>query len=133
MNETVTAITVTDIAQVTYEANRAYCATIGDYSMQTWGVAPEWQRETNIKGVRFHLETLRGGVTPAPSASHESWMEEKRRDGWRYGPVKRADLKEHPCFVPYEELPSAQKLKDHLFGHVVKAYFDSGVAIEDDA
>lgn len=128
----VASVTIEDIARVTYEANRAYSATIGDDSFQKWEVAPEWQRETNMNGVRFHLKTLRGGLTPAPSASHESWLEEKRRAGWRYGPVKRVDLKEHPCFVPYDELPAAQKLKDYLFGAVVKAYFDSGVEIEDD-
>jgi hypothetical protein len=124
---------VTDIARVAYEANRAYCATIGDYSFQTWELAPAWQRQTNIKGVRFHLETLRGGAVPAPSASHDSWLEEKKREGWRYGPVKRADLKEHPCFRPYDELPADQRLKDYLFSAVVKAYFDSGIQIEDDS
>lgn len=133
MNTATATTTVTDIARVTFEANRAYCSSIGDDSFQKWEVAPEWQRETNIKGVRFHLATLREGSQPAPSESHESWLEEKRRDGWRYGPVKRVDIKEHPCFVPYEELPAAQRLKDYLFGAVVKAYFDAGVTIEDDA
>lgn len=120
------------IALVAYEANRAYCYALGDYSHQRWETAPKWQRDSYIKGVRFHLATLRGGLTPAPSASHESWLEEKRRDGWRYGPVKRVDLKEHPCFVPYERLPMEQRMKDYLFGAVVKAYFDAGVEIEDD-
>lgn len=132
MNATST-IAVTDIAHVAHEANRAYCASIGDNSQPKWEVAPDWQRKSHINGVSFHLATLRGGAVPAPSASHESWLEEKKRDGWRYGPVKRPDLKEHPCFVPYDELPPAQKLKDYLFGHIVKAYFDSGVEIEDDS
>lgn len=128
-----TVSTVEDIAQVAYETNRAYCCTVGDYSHPKWELAPAWQRETNIKGVLFHLETLRGGATPAPSASHDSWLEEKRREGWRYGPVKRPDLKEHPCFVPYDELPPAQKLKDYLFGAVVKAYFDAGMLVMTDS
>ena len=76
---------------------------------------------------------MREGKTPAPSASHESWLEAKRREGWRYGAVKRADLKEHPCYVPYDELPPAMKVKDYLFGAIVKAYFDSGIEIEDDS
>jgi hypothetical protein len=118
---------------VAHETNRAYCSTTGDNTQQKWELAPDWQRSSAIKGVMFHLATLRGGAVPAPSASHESWMEEKRREGWRYGKVKRADLKEHPCFVPYDELPPEQKLKDYLFGAVVKAYFDSGIEIEDDS
>ena len=127
------AIAVTDIAKVTYEANRAHCASIGDNSFQKWEVAPDWQRRTNINGVLFHLEHLRKGENPAPSASHESWLAAKKREGWRYGPVKRPDLKEHPSFMPYSELPPAVKVKDFLFGAIVKAYFDSGVEIEDDS
>ena len=45
-------VLVTDIARVTYEANRAHCASIGDNSFQKWEVAPDWQRKTNIDGVR---------------------------------------------------------------------------------
>jgi len=126
-------VMVTDIARVTYETNRAYCATIGDYTFQKWEVAPDWQRKTNIEGVLFHLRHLKEGKAPSESASHDSWMETKEREGWRYGPVKRADLKEHPCFLPYQDLAPAQKLKDYLFGAVVKAYFDSGIQIEDDS
>lgn len=131
--ETITRTTVTDIAQVAHETNRTYCATRGDWTQPRWALAPKWQRDSAVQGVRFHLDTLRGGAVPSPSASHESWLEQKRADGWRYGPVKRVDLKEHPCFVPYDELPAAQKLKDYLFGAVVKAYFDAGVPVEDDA
>jgi len=41
--------------------------------------------------------------------------------GWKYGAVKDADKKEHPCFVPYEELPKEQQAKDHLFKATVSA------------
>lgn len=126
-------VAVTDIAQVAHETNRAYCATLGDPSQQKWEAAPDWQRKSAINGVMFHLDHLRRGQAPPPSASHDSWLEEKRREGWRYGKVKRPDLKEHPCFVPYDELPADQKLKDYLFGAVVKAYFDSRIEIEDDS
>jgi len=29
--------------------------------------------------------------------------------------------KEHPCFIPFSELPVEQKAKDHLFTGTVKA------------
>lgn len=122
---------VTDIAKVAHETNRAYCATIGDHSQNKWETAPDWQRKSAVNGVLFHLSQLRQGVTPAPSASHDSWLEEKKPEGWRYGPVKRQDLKEHPCFRPYDELPADQRMKDYLFGAIVKAYFDSGIEIEE--
>ena len=59
--------------------------------------------------------------TSKPSDSHESWLKEKKEDGWKYGKVKDVEKKEHPCFVPYEELPSDQKVKDYVFIAIVDA------------
>jgi hypothetical protein len=111
------------IAQVCHEANRAYCATIGDNSQPSWEDAPDWQKESAVKGVEFHLSALQSGVKPSPSASHESWLAEKRDAGWKYGPVKDADKKEHPCFIPYDGLPLDQRLKDYIFSAIVEAVF----------
>ena len=99
------------IAEVCHEANRMYCESIGDFSQQRWLDAPEWQRESAINGVN----TLINNPGVSPSASHEVWLDYKLRDGWKYGPVKNPELKEHPCCVPYTKLPEAQKLKDVLF------------------
>jgi hypothetical protein len=105
------------IAKVCHEVNRAYCASIGDHSQPTWENAPEWQRASAINGVKF----TRANPDAPPSASHESWLEEKRRDGWKYGPLKNPDAKEHPCFVSYDELPIEQRTKDYLFQAVVRS------------
>lgn len=115
------SLSIERIAQVCHEANRAYCASIGDLSQPTWDYAPDWQRQSAINGVRFHLEAHERGEKPAPSASHDSWLEEKRVAGWCYGPEKNPELKQHPCFVAYEELPLEQRLKDSLFGNIVEA------------
>lgn len=104
------------IAKICHETNRAYCAALGDFSQKPWEEAPEWQRESAIKGVKFHALNPEAGA----SASHESWLEEKRATGWKYGPVKDAEKKEHPCFVPFDELPREQQMKDVLFSGIVK-------------
>ena len=116
---------VKQIAMVCHEANRAYCATLGDSSQAPWDVAPEWQRKSAMTGVEFHLKTLESGAEPQASASHESWLREKEADGWKFGPVKNAETKEHPCFVPYDQLPPEQKVKDYIFCGVVKAFYDA--------
>jgi hypothetical protein len=105
------------IARACHEVNRAYCASLGDHSQPAWEDAPEWQRTSAIKGVEFTLANPEAG----PSASHESWLAEKAADGWKYGPVKNPETKEHPCFVPYDELPVEQKAKDYLFQAVVRS------------
>lgn len=113
------------IAQVCHEANRAYCSTIGDDSQVAWSEAPDWQRDSAMKGVKFHFQSLKAGIDPLPSASHDSWLEEKRASGWKYGPVKDAEKKEHPCFVPYHELPLEQRLKDYIFAAICRAFYDA--------
>lgn len=107
---------VEDIARLCHEVNRAACAAFGDHSQPAWEDAPDWQRESAIKGVHFSL----ANPGAPPSASHDSWLEEKRSTGWKYGPVKDPEAKTHPCFVPYDELPPEQKLKDYLFQAVVR-------------
>jgi hypothetical protein len=108
------------IAQIVHEANRAYCRTLGDLSQVPWDEAPEWQRESAINGV----EGILSGRITKPEQSHESWLAEKERTGWKYGPVKDAAKKEHPCFVPYDELPATQQVKDAIFFAIVTACAD---------
>ncbi len=106
-----------DIARVAHEINRAYCSSIGDDSQPRWEDAPEWQKSSATNGVNFHL----ANPTAGPDHSHNEWLKEKRETGWKYGPVKDPEKKEHPCFVPYEELPLEQKSKDYLFRATVHA------------
>lgn len=106
-----------EIARVCHEVNRAYCKSIGDDSQLPWDSAPEWQRRSAVKGVRFIIEN----DDAPPSASHDSWLKEKQQTGWVFGPVKDADLKQHPCCVPYDQLPTEQKAKDYIFGAIVRS------------
>lgn len=106
-----------EIARVAHEANRAYCETLGDDSQPFWEDAPQWQRDSALAGVEFHA----GHPDAKPEDSHNSWLAEKKKDGWKYGDVKDPEKKEHPCFVPYEDLPVEQQKKDSLFIGVVRA------------
>lgn len=108
---------INDIARICHEANRALCLAAGDFSQVAWDLAPEWQRTSAINGVMFNLHN----PDAPPSASHESWLAEKRAAGWRYGETKDAEAKTHPCFVPYDQLPPQQQAKDHLFKAIVGA------------
>ena len=107
--------TVEDIAQACHEANRMYCQTLGDASQPTWASAPDWQKASAVDGVKFRL----ANPLSTPENSHENWLRDKERDGWKFGPVKDAEKKEHPCFVPYSELPEEQRAKDLIFVTVV--------------
>ena len=105
------------IARVAHEINRAYCAALGDNSQPAWEDAPDWQKTSAVAGVEFHIANPSAG----PDHSHQSWLAVKEAEGWKYGPLKDPDKKEHPCFVPYTDLPVEQKAKDYLFRAVVHA------------
>jgi hypothetical protein len=108
---------VTLIAMAAHEANRAYCLALGDLSQLLWDDAPDWQKDSAIAGVNMHL----ANPNATPEDSHASWLAEKVAAGWVYGPVKDAEKKQHPCCVPYAELPADQKAKDYIFRGVVHA------------
>lgn len=107
---------VSTIARVCHQVNKAYCEAIGDFSQTNWEDADNWQKLSAVNGVRFQLEN----PTAPPSTSHDSWLKQKQEEGWKYGPIKDAEKKEHPCCVPYKQLPIEQKVKDYLFKAVVK-------------
>lgn len=115
---------IEDIARVCHEANRAYCLVLGDNSQLSWEDSPDWQRNSCISGVKSHLRLLPNSY-PRPSYSHSCWMIEKVADGWKLGPVKDPVKKEHPCMIPYNELPESQKAKDKIFASIVASIYDS--------
>lgn len=108
---------VEQIAKVAHNVNRAYCIATGDISQPTWEEAPDWQKSSAINGVNFHLQADR-----TPEESHESWLKQKAEEGWKYGEVKNPETKEHPCFLPYSELPESQRVKDYLFKSVIDSF-----------
>lgn len=105
------------IALVAHEVNRAYCVGIGDASQPAWGDAPAWQKDSAVAGAQFVLTNPES----TPEASHASWLAQKAADGWIYGAIKDPEVKTHPCFLPYEQLPVDQRVKDYLFGAAVRA------------
>lgn len=40
---------------------------------------------------------------------HEVWALGRISQGWKYGDVRNDELKQHPCLIPYEELPEEEK------------------------
>lgn len=112
---------IRDIARICHEVNRAWCEFNGDLSQVAWDKAPDWQKESMVRGVEFVL----ANPTAHESAQHDAWMRDKVAEGWVHGTVKDANKRTHPCIVPYEELPDVQQFKDKLFRTVVIAYVES--------
>lgn len=117
-------ILIIGIAQVVHAINAAYCKAMDDDTQVEWADAPEWQQQSAIAGVEMHL----ANPDATPEQSHESWLKQKLDEGWVYGETKDAEAKQHPCCIPYAELPVEQKAKDYIFRaavHAAKALADS--------
>ena len=106
------------IAKLCHQVNKAYCEAIGDNSQPDWNDAPDWQKQSALNGVKFHLQN---DVTP--EQSHANWLREKVNDGWSHTfGEKDPELKLHPCILPYDQLPAEQRVKDYLFKAVVDTF-----------
>ena len=44
--------------------------------------------------------------------NHDTWARNRMNDGWTFGPTRNDELKQHPCLVPYSELPENEKKYD---------------------
>ena len=60
--------------------------------------------------------TLPESLTPLIEALaenvHDTWAKGRMDAGWTYGPVRDDAKKQHPCLVPYGELPDSEKAYD---------------------
>lgn len=43
---------------------------------------------------------------------HAIWARMRLDEGWRYGPERDDARREHPCLVPFEDLPESEKAYD---------------------
>ena len=44
--------------------------------------------------------------------AHDLWAQQRLSDGWNYGHNRDDQKKQHPCLVPYDELPESEKEYD---------------------
>ncbi len=116
-NKTMNELLILRVAFVCHQANKAWCSSNGDNTQKDWDDAEQWQRDSMVKGVKFRLEKPNCGL----DGPHNSWLENKAKEGWVYGPVKDAVAKTHPCIMPYDQLPDTDKKKDLIFVAIVDA------------
>ena len=44
--------------------------------------------------------------------AHDNWASQRLRDGWTLGARRDDDAKQHPCLIPYADLPESEKTYD---------------------
>lgn len=79
---------------------------------------------TLAQGVLALTELLAGNA-------HDTWAQQRLAEGWKYGQQRDDAKKEHPCLVPYEELPESEKQYDRNAAiETLKAILALGYRIE---
>jgi RyR domain len=62
---------------------------------------------------RVHLSAdLEELIEKLARNNHDHWARKRIDEGWRYGPARSDERKEHPDLVPYEELSEGEKEYD---------------------
>ena len=62
---------------------------------------------------------------------HDIWAQQRPFEGWHYGSARNDACKEHPCLVPYEQLPESAKEYDRKTAmETIKAIIALGYHIE---
>lgn len=61
--------------------------------------------------IALDQEILELGELLARNA-HDVWAKERMKQGWVYGESRNDEAKEHPCLIPYEDLPESEKAYD---------------------
>lgn len=110
-------MSVYSIARRCHDANRAFCLAVGETAPPPWPLAGVETHSSLQAAVRYALEH----PELTPEGNHARWCERRTADGWVNGPVRDEHLKQHPCLVPYEELPRARQAQDRLFLAIVRA------------
>lgn len=63
-------------------------------------------------------------------SNHDTWAENRIKEGWTYGSSRNDSLKQNPCIVPYEDLPETEKDYDrNTSGETLKSIYKLGFAI----
>lgn len=111
-------LTLSDVARICHEANRAYRATQGDESRLSWEESPIALHLAVVQGVQNALKH----PDLTPEQSHENWMTAYAANGWTYGETEDRVKKTHPCFLPWHELSEFHRRKDILFLSIVRTF-----------
>ena len=72
------------------------------------GSAPYLPRPADTSGVVITAE-ISDLTERLARNTHENWAHQRISNGWSWGPARDDRKREHPCLVPYDDLPEEEK------------------------
>lgn len=109
------------IAAVASDVNAVYSglANTNEPPKPPFEECSDEHKNSMFRGVLLHWQNPH----VSPQENHDKWLEQKKKDGWTYGPAFDSVRKEHPAMLPFAELPIETQVKNMIFPSVVKALF----------
>ena len=105
------------IAELGWEAHRAWEKIIGEPPSLTWDqLSPDRKRDL-LDSVRYLIDHPITSV----STQHDHWRATRASQGWQAGEDRDVAQKLHPNMVSFDELPFSQQMKARLWRHIVFA------------
>jgi ryanodine receptor 2 len=103
------------------------------------GMTRQQSEEVDVSYEPDPIYTSKSVVTPdiveltelLAKNSHDVWAQQRIKDGWKFGAKRDDAKKEHPCLVPYEDLPESEKQYDRNAAmETLKAIIALGYRVE---
>lgn len=78
---------------------------------------PWEQRDEKFKKnmIRAVARQCGKGLLESPKKLHDAWVVAYEKMGWKYGPVRNVEKKEHPDMVSFNKLGRKEQEKDWVF------------------
>lgn len=112
------------IARVAHEAVRAFAAANGEFK-SSWEHLDLASQDRIIRGV----EALAESPFRTPAENHANWLDDMDEAGWTWGEKHDAELKTHPAFMQFDDLPETFRRRNEIFLAVVKSLLGQEVVL----
>lgn len=109
------------IACVAYTAIRTWCIRTKQE------VSPEWTDLPDDYADHIKIVVARAFAdmkTPSAKQLHERCLKDGKTAGWGYGAQVDREKKLHPDILPWEQMTMDQRMKDHIFSAVIRAFLE---------
>lgn len=107
------------LAQSVHQANKIFSEQVLSEEKKDWALLDKDARNSLVNAVRKTLELK----VEDPEQSHEMWLTEMVKSGWKYGEEYSETEKTHPCMVHYADLPQGQQTKDEIYLAILKPFY----------
>lgn len=114
-------VTVEAMARVVYAAIREWCIITHQPVDYTWADLPVKYKNHLINAVSEAFHNMK---TPTGKQLHETCLKQALEGGWKYGEKVDRPNRVHPDILPWEKLSFNQRMKDHLFSVIIRAFLE---------